>query len=128
MIYAGFWPRALALLVDLAVWVPLVIVYVAVQGRSIELAMVALLLATGLGVAYPVYFLSRWGQTLGKMVARIKVVRLDAWASEAWMWIIAGTVVVRVHARSSSDRPRFGTAPPGVTLFHACHAWAASQA
>jgi len=50
------------------------------------------------------------------MVARIKVVRLDAWASEAWMWIIAGTVVVRVHARSSSDRPRFGTGPPGVTL------------
>ena len=30
-----------------------------------------------LAVAYPVYFLSRWRQTIGKMVARIKVMRQD---------------------------------------------------
>ena len=77
VIYAGFWRRALSLLVDFGVWVPTVVVYFAVQGLSITAAILALLVMTVLGVAYPVYFLSRWGQTIGKMVAGIRVTLLD---------------------------------------------------
>lgn len=77
MIYAGFWRRALALIVDFAIWILVLIAYFAVQGVSLSAAMLALLFVSILGVAYPVYFLSRWGQTIGKMVAGIKVMRLD---------------------------------------------------
>ena len=93
MIYAGFWLRALAILVDLAVSLPVLSVYFAVQGLSIPMAIVSLLVLTVLGFAYPVYFLSRWGQTIGKMVARIKVTRQD------------GTHIAPRHAwlRSSVD-------------------------
>lgn len=53
MIYAGFWPRALAILVDLAVWVPVLGVYFAVQGLSIPIAIVSLLALNVLWLAYP---------------------------------------------------------------------------
>ncbi len=39
--------------------------------------MVGYLFITVFCVGYPVYFLSRWGQTIGKMVAGVKVTRLD---------------------------------------------------
>ena len=77
MTYAGFGPRALAILVDLVVWVPLLIGFIALQGLSIPAAMLAQFLIAVIGVGYPVYFLSRWGQTIGKMVARVRVARLD---------------------------------------------------
>lgn len=77
MTYAGFWPRALAILVDVAVWVPVFAGYFVVWGLSIPAAMVAIFVMNVLGIAYPVYFLSRWGQTIGKMVAGIKVTRQD---------------------------------------------------
>jgi uncharacterized RDD family membrane protein YckC len=77
VIYAGFWSRAVAILVDLAVWAPLLVLYFAAQGLSIPVAIVAQVAMTILGFAYPVYFLSRWGQTIGKMVAGIKVTLQD---------------------------------------------------
>lgn len=93
MTYAGFWPRALAILVHVAVSVPVLAGYFVVQGLSIPAAMVAIFLMHVLGLAYPVYFLSRWGQTIGKMVAGIKVTRQD------------GTPIAPRHAwlRSSVD-------------------------
>ena len=75
--YAGFGPRALAILVDLVVWVPLFIGFIALRGLSIPAAILAQFLIAVIGVGYPVYFLSRWGQTIGKMVARVKVACLD---------------------------------------------------
>jgi uncharacterized RDD family membrane protein YckC len=32
---------------------------------------------SALGLAYSIYFHARWGQTVGKMVARVMVTRLD---------------------------------------------------
>jgi uncharacterized RDD family membrane protein YckC len=88
MIYAGFLPRAVAILVDLAVLLPILIVSVMVQGLSLPAAIVALVLVNGLVVAYPVFFLSRWGQTIGKMAAGIKVTGPDGSpiaARQAWL-------------------------------------------
>lgn len=47
------------------------------QKLSISVAIVALLPMTAFGFAYPVYFLLRWGETIGKMVAGIKVTHQD---------------------------------------------------
>ena len=93
LVYAGFWPRMLAIYVDLVVMAPILFAYFAVRGRSIPMAIVTVLSMTVLGFAYPVYFLSRWGQTIGKMAARIKVTRPD------------GTPIAPRHAwlRSSVD-------------------------
>src|SRR5262245_38366602 len=49
-------------LVDLVVWVPVLVLSIAVQGVSIRLATVTLVLTTVLEVAYPVHFLSKWRQ------------------------------------------------------------------
>jgi hypothetical protein len=54
VIYAGFWSRAVAILVDLAVWAPLLVLYFAAQGLSIPVAIVAQVAMTILGFAYPV--------------------------------------------------------------------------
>jgi hypothetical protein len=64
MNYAGFWLPALAILVDLTVWVPVLVLYFTVRGLSIPVAIVALLIITVLSFAYPVYFLSRWARRL----------------------------------------------------------------
>jgi uncharacterized RDD family membrane protein YckC len=71
VIYAGFWRRALAILVDFAIFIPIIAVYLVVEPISIPLAIVSRVVMTGLGCAYAVYFLARWGQTIGKMVASI---------------------------------------------------------
>jgi len=77
MRYAGFWPRLGAGLIDLVVFIPLIwaAFWSMYASRS-----AALLLAVPIGILgalYSVYFVGRWGQTLGKMAIGIKVVRLD---------------------------------------------------
>ena len=77
MRYAGFWSRFGAGIVDLLVLTPII-------GLSIwsftESRMTALLLVAPLNfffAAYNIYFVGRWGQTVGKMALKIKVVALD---------------------------------------------------
>ncbi len=78
MIYAGFVPRALAQLVDLLVLTPLMVLHLAIfHGFSFSVAIASFLALGVIGQAYPLYFHARWGQTVGKMAAKIRVVRLD---------------------------------------------------
>jgi uncharacterized RDD family membrane protein YckC len=86
--YAGFWRRLLSLLTDFAVLIPSIIVSFRF-GYASPAARVAC--TVGMAVlwnAYNVFFLTRWGQTLGKMAAGIRVTRPDGrriGARQAWL-------------------------------------------
>src|SRR5262245_19718403 len=77
MIYAGFWRRTLSLLADCVVLAPVYALHLTL-GYSSRIALaISTILTTAICIGFPVFFLSRWGQTPGKMLARIKVTRLD---------------------------------------------------
>lgn len=78
MIYAGFWRRALSLIVDATLILFFFILYwKLLYGRSIAIALIGQLVLPILGYVYTIAFHAHWGQTIGKMVAKIKVTRLD---------------------------------------------------
>jgi uncharacterized RDD family membrane protein YckC len=77
MRYAGFWPRLAAALVDGVVLAPLLML--AYWGWTTSRT-TALAIEVPLSAAfafYNIYFIGRWGQTVGKMALKIKVVALD---------------------------------------------------
>lgn len=76
MEYAGFWRRTFALILDLLVEAPVIALTFLLFRVSLVGAIASVFLGA-IAFAYPIYFLSRWGQTLGKMAAKIKVVRID---------------------------------------------------
>jgi uncharacterized RDD family membrane protein YckC len=78
MRYAGFWPRLGAILVDSIVLVP--IIAVSFWTWTSASRTTALLIEVPLALTfafYNIYFVGRWGQTLGKMAVKIRVVRLN---------------------------------------------------
>lgn len=77
LVYASFWRRLGALLVDLAVVAPFVALDLWLDRLSRTYSLASLLPLFLLASAYTIYFHARWGQTLGKMAAGIKVVSLD---------------------------------------------------
>lgn len=77
LIYAGFWGRFVALTVDVIIFVPFVFLDLWLDGLSRTYAIASLFPVFVVGTAYSVYFHARYGQTLGKMAAGIKVVALD---------------------------------------------------
>ena len=77
MSYAGLWPRSLAFLIDTLVLVPFLALQLALAPHSILLALISYIGLGLLSSGYRIYFHARWGQTLGKMLAKIKVTRLD---------------------------------------------------
>lgn len=77
VVYAGFWRRAGALLTDVLVSTPIFALQFALFRASTASAILGLLVP-GVALAfYPAFFHARWGQTLGKMATRIKVVQLN---------------------------------------------------
>jgi uncharacterized RDD family membrane protein YckC len=73
--YAGFWRRFVANFVDSLIVLPLVYGFVWVaSSRTLSLILTPVFEVLVLG--YAVVMHARWGQTLGKMVARIRVVRV----------------------------------------------------
>lgn len=75
--YAGFRRRAGALLIDVLIGVPLFALQVALFRQSTGSAIISLLVPGVVLALYPAFFHARWGQTIGKMVTKIKVVGLD---------------------------------------------------
>lgn len=72
-VYAGFWKRFFAGFVDLLVFVPFIFLFHFIDGISIEAAMIGAVLS---GLMYSVYSISfhyKFGATVGKMAAGIKV-------------------------------------------------------
>jgi uncharacterized RDD family membrane protein YckC len=76
-IYAGFVPRFLASVVDgLIVW-PFAYLFLFLRNQSLDVYEFVTILGFCFYRFYHIFFVARWGQTPGKMIARIKVVRLD---------------------------------------------------
>ena len=80
MRYAGFWVRLGAVLVDTIIFIPFLFLYYYLRSISWDTALVVLIPFMLLWPAYNIYFLGRWGQTIGKMIVRIQVVLLDSGA------------------------------------------------
>jgi uncharacterized RDD family membrane protein YckC len=77
MRYAGFWPRLLAGLLDFLVFLPMVALYLWASSFSRNIALFIEVPYDLLWPLYSIFFHARWGQNIGKMLAGIRVVRLD---------------------------------------------------
>jgi uncharacterized RDD family membrane protein YckC len=77
MRYAGFWPRLGAILVDTVVIVPIIALAFWGMANSQTTALVTQVITAAVAAIYPIYFIGRWGQTLGKMAVGIEVLALD---------------------------------------------------
>lgn len=78
MKYAGFWSRASAGFIDFIVFIPIVILHVYLLTFSKYSAIfTAIVSSFVVYAAYNIYLHRRFGQTVGKMVMKIKVVRLN---------------------------------------------------
>ena len=75
--YAGFWPRLGALLIDGLVFLPISVTTTWASAQSRTAALALLIPGLALGCGYQVYFHARWGQTLGKMAAHVRVTAVD---------------------------------------------------
>jgi uncharacterized RDD family membrane protein YckC len=86
--YASFWDRAVAVLIDWLIVLPLGLGVLWVPAWSRTAAVTASMTLIAAGLAYRVYFHGRWGQTVGKMARGIRVVRPDgsriSWA-QSWI-------------------------------------------
>jgi len=82
-IYAGFVPRFLASVVDgLVVW-PFAYLFLFLRNQSLAAYISVTLFGFCFYRFYHIFTIARWGQTPGKMIARIRVVRLDG-APAGW--------------------------------------------
>lgn len=77
MRYAGFGPRFAAAIVDVIVLLPFIALSFWSLNASRGTAMIGEVLCTLVFALYPIYFVGRWGQTIGKMALRVKVVSLE---------------------------------------------------
>jgi len=74
-VHVGFWKRFGALLVDVLVSTPFIIIFYFVAGLSLATAMISAVILNLSSSIYTIYFHYKFGATLGKMAAKIKVVR-----------------------------------------------------
>lgn len=71
-VYAGFWKRFGAAIVDMVVFIPFMLIF-NLQAISLAAAMLTAVVWYALYYAYVVYFHYRFGATLGKMATGIRV-------------------------------------------------------
>jgi uncharacterized RDD family membrane protein YckC len=77
MRYAGFWPRLGAIVVDTVVLVPIIMLSFWTFSKSRTIAMSFEIPIACLFALYSIYFVGRWGQTIGKMAVGIRVVAVN---------------------------------------------------
>jgi uncharacterized RDD family membrane protein YckC len=77
MQYAGFWPRLAAGFIDFMVFIPVIALYLWLRSLSWEVAAIITIPNAFLYSLYNIYFHGRWGQTIGKMAVRIRVVLIN---------------------------------------------------
>jgi uncharacterized RDD family membrane protein YckC len=74
-VYAGFWKRFCAGLVDAFVLMPLAFFFVWLEGLDKNLAILAMILSTTLFSMYNIYFNAHFGGTLGKLAVGIRITK-----------------------------------------------------
>jgi uncharacterized RDD family membrane protein YckC len=153
--YAGFITRALAFIIDLAALsVALLLVAVPIQsivgfftlygvfarssatGQAVRtiITIVTILVSAGLGVAYPIGFWVLLGQTPGKVIMGLRVVRLDGrrltlgsamlrylgyWVSAAPLFLGFAWILVDDRRQAWHDKIA------GTCVVYAWHPWVA---
>ena len=104
MRYGTFYQRVAASLIDALVLLPAIVAVEWISGSSTAVAMSLLLPAALLGIGYDTYFHARFGQTVGKRVMGIQVVRLDGnvigWR-EAWLRSAVTAVISMIQVVAS---------------------------
>jgi uncharacterized RDD family membrane protein YckC len=104
MRYGTFWQRVAATLIDALVLLPLWVAVEWISGSSTAVAMSLLLPAALLYIGYYTYLHARFGQTVGKRVMGIQVVRLDGNAigwREAWLRSAVAAVILMIQVAAS---------------------------
>lgn len=77
MKYAGFWKRFVAAWVDVLVFLPLTVPVIWLSGLTRSTAIFSEVTMAALAWYYTLWFHARRGQTIGKMVAKIEVRRVN---------------------------------------------------
>jgi uncharacterized RDD family membrane protein YckC len=72
-VYAGFWKRLAAAIMDSLLMIPLMFIVHITQSISITSSIITLVVSSLLFSAYVIYFHYRFGATLGKMAVGIKI-------------------------------------------------------
>jgi len=76
-VYAGFWKRLSAGIIDMLVMIPIMVITHFTQSISIVSSMITLVIMAVLGIVYTIFFHYHFGATIGKMVVGIKITRPD---------------------------------------------------
>ena len=76
-VYAGFWKRLGAALIDMIVWVPVAYIVFKLQGISLSTAITATIFQGFFYSIYSVYFNLKYGGTLGKLAVGIRITMPD---------------------------------------------------
>jgi uncharacterized RDD family membrane protein YckC len=88
MRYATFWHRLVAMFVDALLFLPLGVAHIWLASASKTAAILLVVPMAGAYAAYSIFFHGRFGQTIGKQAAHIRVVRVSGdrigWR-EAWL-------------------------------------------
>ena len=75
--YAGFWPRVGALLIDMLIFAPLIILVLWIEKYSRLFAVYWLIPSALLALWYSVHLVARFGGTPGKLLLKIRIVSVD---------------------------------------------------
>ena len=76
-VYAGFWLRLGAILVDILVLIPITVAIFYLQSINFSLTIVFAIFSTCLFAFYNIYFNAKFGGTLGKLVVNIRITKPD---------------------------------------------------
>lgn len=76
-VYAGFWKRFWAGLIDSLVLIPFVYIFFLIEGVSMPIAMLTTVISTILFSAYSIFFNYKYGGTIGKLAVDIRITRPD---------------------------------------------------
>jgi uncharacterized RDD family membrane protein YckC len=106
---ASIWQRSVGAAIDFVLFTPVLAIPAWTQSVSTLAACLVLLPMAGLALAYPIYFHARYGQTVGKLVVGIRLVRADgepigtgtAWARSALDLVFAAATGIALVAALS---------------------------
>ena len=81
--YAGFCKRLASILIDAAIFAPVMLLRMWLDSISITAGLIGVVAYCALITTYDVWFVAKYGQTPGKMAVGIKVVKVDG-SPVAW--------------------------------------------
>lgn len=109
-VHVGFWRRSWAMMIDVVLLLPLALLFSYMQTISISLAMASVILSQTFHLCYMSYFHYKFGATMGKMIAGIRVVNCDGSPINLMQsfvriipYCIMAVVTINVHVMALSE-------------------------